>query len=86
MLDGNEADVYGTSSGGLQSLCETVTQEVAHAFTLDHELLCEDPMTYLDGCGAKSFQNVLAPCGEYEERPCSCGDPAGQNSVQESQP
>ncbi len=76
------ADVYGTSANGLQSLCETVTQEVAHAFTLDHELLCEDPMTYLDGCGAKTFQNVFSPCGEYEERTCYCGDPAGQNSVQ----
>lgn len=66
----------------LQSLCETVAQEVAHAFTLDHEMLCSDPMTYLDDCGAKQFQDVYAPCGEYEERECTCG-PGGdvQNST-----
>jgi MYXO-CTERM domain-containing protein len=74
------ADVYGTSEQGLQMLCETVSQEVAHAFSLDHELLCEDPMTYLDGCGEKSFQNIYAACGEWEERECSC-DRESQNSV-----
>jgi MYXO-CTERM domain-containing protein len=69
-------------SGGERSLCETTAQEIAHAFGLDHELLCEDPMTYLDGCGAKEFQDVYAACGEFEERECSCNR-ASQNSVQE---
>ncbi len=72
------ADVYGNDP---QGICETVAQEVAHAFGLDHELLCEDPMTYLSGCGAKTFQDNYASCGEFEPRECSCNIPS-QNSVQ----
>lgn len=72
------ADVYGND---VQGICETVAQEVAHAFGLDHEFLCEDPMTYLGGCGAKSFQDTYAQCGEFEPRECSCGG-TSQNSVQ----
>lgn len=72
------ADVYGNDT---QSICETTAQEVAHAFGLDHELLCEDPMTYLGGCGSKSFQDTYATCGEFEPRACSCDIPS-QNSVQ----
>lgn len=71
-----------------QIVCEVVAQEVSHSFGLDHEFLCEDPMTYLSGCGAKSFQNVFAPCGELEQRAsCAiagkfdCGRDT-QNSVQ----
>ena len=71
-----------------QVICEVVAQEVSHSFGLDHEFLCEDPMTYLSGCGAKSFQNVFAPCGELEQRAsCAiagkydCGRDT-QNSVQ----
>jgi hypothetical protein len=60
-------------------LCETVAHETAHAFGLDHEYLCEDPMTYLDGCGEKSFRDVDAPCGEDGPRECLCGG-ATQNS------
>jgi hypothetical protein len=53
-----------------QVVCEVVAQEVGHSFGLDHEYLCEDPMSYLGGCGAKSFQDVDAACGEGEPRPC----------------
>ncbi|MBI1945778.1 MAG: Ig-like domain-containing protein [Deltaproteobacteria bacterium] len=72
------ADVYGND---MQGVCETVAQEISHAFGLDHEFMCEDPMTYLSGCGDKSFQDVAASCGEYEPRECSCGGTT-QNSVQ----
>jgi MYXO-CTERM domain-containing protein len=72
------SDVY---AGDNRAICETAAQEIAHAFSLDHEFLCEDPMTYLDGCGEKSFQDTYAPCGEFEERECSCERPS-QNSVQ----
>lgn len=72
------ADVYGND---MQGICETVAQEISHAFGLDHEFLCEDPMTYLSGCGDKTFQDVAASCGEYEPRECSCGGTT-QNSVQ----
>lgn len=72
------AEVYGTS---YRAICETAAQEVAHSFGLDHEHLCADPMTYLSGCGAKSFQDVDAPCGEYSNRECYCGG-YSQNSVE----
>lgn len=72
------ADVYGND---MQGVCETVAQEVAHAFGLDHAFLCQDPMTYLGGCGAKAFQDTWAQCGEFEPRECSCGG-TSQNSVQ----
>jgi MYXO-CTERM domain-containing protein len=64
-------------------ICWTVAQESAHAFGLDHEFLCPDPMTYLGGCGSeKWFRNQKASCGEDRARPCMCRDPSGQNSVE----
>ena len=77
------ADVYmqGGWGGGTRALCETATQEIAHAMTLDHVLICEDPMTYLYGCGEKTFQDEYGSCGEQQPRECACGRPS-QNSVQ----
>lgn len=64
----------------LQPMCETAAMEVAHAYGLDHEFLCKDPMSYLGGCGKKSFQNQDARCGEQKARVCADGRPT-QNSV-----
>ncbi len=64
----------------MQLICEIAAQEIAHSFGLDHEYLAADPMSYLPG-GPKTFQDVDAPCGENEIRPCACGE-AAQNSVQ----
>lgn len=64
-----------------QLIAEVVGQESAHAWGLDHEYLCEDPMTYLSGCGNKTFQNIDAQCGEFNPRQCSCGGNT-QNSYQ----
>lgn len=64
------ANTYAPSS--IYEMCATVAQESAHAFGLDHELDCRDPMTYLFGCGHKFFRNELIECGEYEARPCYC--------------
>ncbi len=64
-----------------QVICEIVGQESAHAFGLDHEYLCEDPMTYLTGCGKKTFQDIDASCGTNGPTNCSCGG-ATQNSFQ----
>ncbi|HKE19237.1 MAG TPA: trypsin-like peptidase domain-containing protein [Kofleriaceae bacterium] len=61
-------------------LCETVAQEVAHSFGLDHQYLCEDPMTYLTGCGDKQFLFQESVCGEFEPRDCKCS--RTQNSAQ----
>jgi MYXO-CTERM domain-containing protein len=72
------AEVYG---GNTQAICETAAQEIAHSFSLDHELFCPDPMTYLGGCGDKSFRDSSQQCGEFQPRACNCNR-ASQNSVQ----
>lgn len=51
-------------------MCEVMAQEIAHSFGLDHELLPEDPMTYLNYRGDRAFQDETAACGEDVERPC----------------
>lgn len=73
------ANIYG---GYIPQICWTAAQETAHAFGLDHEFLCEDPMTYRSDCSdVKWFRDADAPCGEYSARGCSCGG-ATQNSYQ----
>lgn len=69
------ANIYGST----RDICETVAQETAHAFGLEHEFLCEDPMTYLSGCGEKWFRDIDAQCGEFSARACDCGG-SSQNS------
>jgi hypothetical protein len=64
-----------------QASCEIAAQEIAHAISLDHEYHCPDPMTYLGGCGNKTFRDFDAQCGEYQPRACNCGR-TRQNSVQ----
>jgi hypothetical protein len=65
-----------------RAVCETIAMEVAHAYGLDHEYLCKDVMTYLRGCGAKTFVNADAPCGESKKRNCEGGKPT-QNSYRQ---
>lgn len=72
------SEVYG---GNVQAICETAAQEIAHSFSLDHELHCPDPMTYLGGCGDKEFRDLDAQCGEFQPRACNCNR-ASQNSVE----
>lgn len=73
----NNAITYSFANlyqGSVPEICWTVAQESAHAFGLDHEFLCEDPMTYLTDCAPdKSFRNTEADCGEFEPRQCMCG-------------
>lgn len=57
---------------GNRQVCEAVAQEVAHSIGLDHQYLCEDPMTYLTGCGDKQFRFRESVCGELEPRDCKC--------------
>lgn len=68
-----------TSNNNVRQTCETIAMEVAHAYGLDHEYLCEDVMTYLRDCGDKSFVDKDAPCGEDKPRKCEGGAPT-QNS------
>jgi hypothetical protein len=63
----------------VRTTCETIGMEVAHAYGLDHAYLCKDVMTYLSGCGAKSFVDKDVPCGEKKQRECKGGAPT-QNS------
>lgn len=72
------ANVHGGQDLVLD-LCATVAHEAGHTYGLDHEYDCDDPMTYLTGCGQKFFLNVNAQCGEFDgPRDCRCG--ARQNS------
>lgn len=64
-----------------QRLAEVIGQESAHAWGLEHELECSDPMTYLSPCGPKTFQDADVQCGEYSPRACDCGGQM-QNSYQ----
>ena len=69
-------------------VCEITVQEIAHAFGLDHQMLCTDPMSYLECDEPKMFQDEFSSCGEREERSCKvdgfydCGRTV-QNSYQE---
>ncbi len=72
------AEVWG---GDTRAICETAAQETAHAFGLDHEFYCPDPMTYLTGCGDKYFRDYTAQCGTYSAQNCLCGGTT-QNSYQ----
>lgn len=54
-------------------LCAVIAQETGHGFGIEHSLNCADPMTYLPACGLQYFRNEILPCGEFAQRPCSCG-------------
>lgn len=73
--------VFSQVLGGTRHVCEVAAHEAGHSLGLDHEYLCEDPMTYLQGCGPKTFQDEDAVCGEWSPRRCGCGR-ARQNSYQ----
>ncbi|MBL8948146.1 MAG: hypothetical protein JNK45_33535 [Myxococcales bacterium] len=70
-----------TMGNNPDALAIVVGQEAAHAWGLDHEYKCDDPMTYLNWCGDVQYQDGDYPCGEYSERACSCGGNT-QNSYQ----
>lgn len=67
-----------------QTICEVMSQEVAHSYGLDHEMLASDPMTYLNYNGNRTFHDQAVACGEYSNRPCGIGGStcrSNQNSV-----
>ena len=69
------ANLYG-GSRRVKNICETVAQETAHSYGLDHAFefadgrsACTDPMTYRRDCGGqKFFRNDNATCGENAPR------------------
>lgn len=72
--------VFSEQFSSDQEECAVVAHEAGHSLGLDHEYLCEDPMTYLQGCGVKQFQDKATSCGTYSATSCGCGPK--QNSVQ----
>lgn len=68
-----------------RDIAETIAHEAGHTWTLNHLYDCADPMTYLTGCGDKSFQNTELSCagvasnGGWQRESCSCGG-STQNS------
>jgi uncharacterized protein (TIGR03382 family) len=68
-----------------RSICEVMSQEIAHSYGLDHELAADDPMTYLAFSGDREFQDRDVACGESTARPCGIPGTAcraTQNSYQ----
>lgn len=72
--------VFASRLGSTRRVAEVAAQEIGHAFGLEHEMLKEDPMSYLAYSQGKTFQDKYASCGEYQARACQCG--GTQNSVQ----
>ncbi len=63
-----------------RAIAETVAHEAGHTFSLNHLYDCEDPMTYLNGCGEKNFVDANLSCAAvpsgttgWEPAACSCG-------------
>ncbi len=78
---------FAEEHGDERELAETIVHEAGHTFSLNHLYDCEDPMTYLGGCGDKYFQSAALSCagvssgGAWERQSCSCGGTT-QNSHQ----
>jgi hypothetical protein len=60
-------------------ICITAAHEIGHQFGLDHAFHCPDHMTYLSGCGFKSYTRADVSCGTFSPQACTCGA-ATQNS------
>jgi len=75
--------VFAFDQGGrfrTRTNCETIAHEVGHIYGLDHTYHCSDVMSYLQGCGKKSFLDETLACGEHDLRECVASRP-GQNSA-----
>jgi hypothetical protein len=74
-LERGVAFVFSAALGedDVPTLCWVTVHELGHLMGLDHSLACDETMSYLSGCGEKSFTDQDLMCGEGEERPCPCG-------------
>jgi hypothetical protein len=63
-------------------LCWITAQQFGTLYGLDHEYHCPEIMSYLTGCGTKTFTNIVAACGEFASRACATsGSPSTQNAA-----
>ena len=75
VVPGAIAFVFADALGAdVEQLCDATVHEIGHTLGLDHAYRCEDPMSYLHGCGEKRFADVDAACGEEGERRCGTGE------------
>ncbi len=81
LIDRAVVFVFSDNLADARGACEAAAATIGNVASLDHAFACEDPMSYLSGCGDRRFQDAELACGELEERPCICGR-SGQNSVQ----
>ena len=63
----------------VDAVCQSILHEVGHTLGLDHSHHCSDVMSYLYGCGARTFTDADLSCGELAPRQCANGE-ASQNS------
>lgn len=73
------ASTYGED---IAELCIVSAHEIGHLMGLDHEFYCPDHMTYLEGCGMKSFADVDSQCGTGSPGSCYCGSAPTQNTFE----
>jgi hypothetical protein len=75
------AYVFTRNIGSDRRVCELAAHEIGHTLSLEHEYKCQDPMTYLSGCGQKVFQDSSEWCGTGRAVQCQCRG-GRQNTVQ----
>lgn len=75
------AYVFSRNIGSDRRVCEITAHEIGHTLSLEHEYKCQDPMTYLLGCGEKTFQDSSEWCGTSRAVQCQCRG-GRQNTVQ----
>lgn len=78
-IEGSPSFAFANLFGSTEPICEAAAASAAYMFGLDSHYYCEDLMSYLSGCGPKSFVDQPMQCGEFEPRTCQCGEKT-QNS------
>jgi len=54
-------------------ICETAVSQLGAVASLEVLFNCPDVMSFLNGCGPKSFRNENSNCGGFQAASCVCG-------------